>query len=199
MRSTLLYRKMQGPVSLRLPTPTDPPLEGEPMTRDYEIQRQREAYAAFVQGMMDDGSWDVPGDMMLPGPDGPLNKADLEQIWREHTFGLATRQQPAGGIVGNGGSGKGIDLKTCDIKTVNLSLDLYQIECHAQEYMRKLGITYEHATPQSIADCWWFWGCRNVPDPLPAALKILKVAPRDAIGYGLSKEDAKRLQAAGCT
>jgi hypothetical protein len=168
------------------------------MTRDYEIQRQREAYAAFVQGMMDDGSWDVPGDMMMPGPDGPLNKADLEQIWREHTFGLATRQQPAGGIVGNGSSGKGIDLKMCGVKTVNLSLDLYEVECHAQEYMRKLGITYEHATPQSIADCWWFWGCRNVPDPLPAALRILKVAPRDAIGYGLSKEDAKRLQAAGC-
>lgn len=64
--------------------------------------------------------------------------------------------------------------------------------------MRKLGITYEHATPQSIADCWWFWGCKNVPDPLPAALKTLKVTPREAIGYGLSKEDAKRLEAAGC-
>jgi hypothetical protein len=27
------------------------------------------------------------------------------------------------------------------------------------------------------------------------ALKILKVTPREAIGYGLSKEDAQRLEA----
>jgi hypothetical protein len=165
------------------------------MNRDYEIQRQREGYAAFVQGLKDDGAWDSIERMALPGPDGPLDKADLEQIWREHTFGLATRQQVSGGIVGNGSSGKGIDLKICSAKAVNLSLDLYQIECHAQEYMRSIGITYEHATPQSIADCWWFWSCSNVPDPLPAALKILKVTPRDAIGYGLSTEDAQRLEA----
>jgi len=165
------------------------------MTRDYEIKRQREAQAAFVQSMKDDGSWDATKDVMLPGPDGPLNKAGLEQIWREHTFDLATRQQCTGGIAGNGSFSKGIDLKTCGAKTVNLSLDLYQIECHAQEYMRDLGITYEHATPQSIADCWWFWNCSNVPDPLPAALDVLKITPREAIGYGLTKEDSKRLEA----
>ena len=77
---------------------------------------------------------------------------------------------------------------------INLSLDLYQIECHAQEYMRNLGITYELATPQSIADCWWFWNCKNVPDPLPAALRVLKIAPQEAVGYGLSKEMAKQLE-----
>lgn len=77
---------------------------------------------------------------------------------------------------------------------INLSLDLYQIECHAQEYMRKLGITYELATPQSIADCWWFWNCKDVPDPLPAALRVLKIAPREAVGYGLSSEMAKQLE-----
>lgn len=60
--------------------------------------------------------------------------------------------------------------------------------------MRKLGITYEHATPQSMGDCWWFWNCKNVPNPLPAALEVLKVAPREAIGYGLSKEKAKQLE-----
>ena len=80
------------------------------MNRDYEIKRQREAQAAFVQGLKDSGAWDAMDHMMLPGPDGPLNKADLEQIWREHTFGLAARQQSAGGIVGNGSSGKGISL-----------------------------------------------------------------------------------------
>lgn len=77
---------------------------------------------------------------------------------------------------------------------INLSLDLYQVKCHAQEYMRKLGITYELATPQSIADCWWFWNCKNVPDPLPGGLKILGVTPREAIGYGLNKEMAKQLE-----
>jgi hypothetical protein len=164
------------------------------MTRDYEIKRQREAYAAFVQGLKDSGAWDAIEHMMLPGPDGPLHKADLELIWREHAFGLVTRQQGPGGIVGNGSSGKGIELGACNAKRVNLSLDLYQIECHAQEYVRSLGITYDHATPQSIADCWWFWNCKNVPDPLPAALDLLKVTPRQAIGYGLTKEDAKRLE-----
>lgn len=76
----------------------------------------------------------------------------------------------------------------------NLSLDLYQIDCHAQEYMRKIGITYEHATPQSIADCWWFWNCTNVPETLPAALSALKITPSEAVGYGLSLADADRLE-----
>ena len=164
------------------------------MNRDYEIKRQREACAAFVQGLKDSGAWSAIEHMAYPGPNGPLSKADLELIWKEHTSGLATREQATGGIVGNG-STKGIDLKIYGSKSVNLNLDLYQIDCHAQEYMRSLGITYEQATPQSIADCWWFWNCRNVPDPLPAPLKILKVAPRDAIGYGLSRKDAQRLDA----
>jgi hypothetical protein len=77
------------------------------MNRDYEIKRQRKAQAAFVQGMKDDGSWDATEALGLPGPDGPLNKADLEQIWREHTFGFV--HQPAAGIVGNA-STKGISL-----------------------------------------------------------------------------------------
>ena len=165
------------------------------MNQDYEIKHRREAYAAFVQALKDSGAWNTMEHLALPGPDGPLHKADLELIWQEHTFGVATREQAVGGIVGNGSIGEALDLKTCGAKTVNLSLDLYQIECHAQKYMRSLGITYEHATPQSIADCWWFWNCSNVPNPLPAALAILKITPREAIGYGLTKEDAKRLEA----
>ena len=38
---------------------------------------------------------------------------------------------------------------------------------HPQEDMERLGITYQHATPQSIADQWWFWNCENLPDKLP--------------------------------
>jgi hypothetical protein len=66
------------------------------------------------------------------------------------------------------------------------------IDCHEnrhpQHVMTALGITYQHATPQSIADQWWFWNCENVPANLPAYLSPLKVKPHDAIGNGLSKE-----------
>ena len=43
---------------------------------------------------------------------------------------------------------------------------------HAQEVMKKLGITYTVAVPQSIADMWQFWGCENVPDNLHSFLKV---------------------------
>jgi hypothetical protein len=78
-------------------------------------------------------------------------------------------------------------------QATNLKLDLYKIDCHAQTYMKDLGITYDHATPQSIGDCWWFWNCRNVPDPMPPALSVLRCTPQEAIGYGLSKKDADRI------
>jgi len=64
---------------------------------------------------------------------------------------------------------------------------------HPQEVMRALGIAYQHATPQSIADAWWFWNCENVPPELPPYLRELKVKPLDAIGYGLSKEMAEAI------
>ncbi len=63
---------------------------------------------------------------------------------------------------------------------------------HPQEVMRALGITYEHATPQSIADQWWFWNCGNVPAELPMFLSPLTIKPHDAIGNGLSKEYADK-------
>lgn len=31
---------------------------------------------------------------------------------------------------------------------------------HAQTVMRKLGITYELAIPQSMGDQWWFFNCQ---------------------------------------
>lgn len=75
----------------------------------------------------------------------------------------------------------------------NLRLDLYGVAGHAEEIMRQLGITYRHATPQSFYDCWWFWNCENVPDKLPAYIEPLKLTPREAIGRGLSYEDAERI------
>lgn len=66
---------------------------------------------------------------------------------------------------------------------------------HAQTVMKELGITYQHATPQSMADSWWFWNCENVPAEMPKYLTELKVNPHDAIGYGLSKQLADDISA----
>ncbi len=65
---------------------------------------------------------------------------------------------------------------------------------HAQKVMDKLGITYQHATPQSMGDQWWFWNCENIPESLPAYLDSLDLDPMKCIGHGLSKEDAKKIR-----
>lgn len=65
---------------------------------------------------------------------------------------------------------------------------------HAQEVMRELGITYQRATPQSIADQWWFWNCENVPDDLPPFLSEMKNDPMQCIGFGLSQESAEAIR-----
>lgn len=72
-----------------------------------------------------------------------------------------------------------------------------QLDCnesrHAQVVMRELGITYEHAVPQSIADCWNFFNCSGNIDKLPEYLIEMKKGPQDYVGYGLSQELADRL------
>lgn len=79
-------------------------------------------------------------------------------------------------------------------KATHLRFNLYgSPDEHPQVVMKQLGITYQHATPQSIADQWWFWNCENIPDPLPVYITILDVNPFDAIGHGLSVEDALRI------
>jgi len=65
---------------------------------------------------------------------------------------------------------------------------------HPVFVMKRLGITYQHATPQSIADQWWFWNCENIPDPLPPYLEVADWNPMECIGYGLSKEDAETIR-----
>ena len=64
---------------------------------------------------------------------------------------------------------------------------------HPQQVMKELGITYQHATPQSMGDQWWFWNCQNVPEPLPDYITVLDIEPHDAIGWGLSKEMADEI------
>jgi hypothetical protein len=68
---------------------------------------------------------------------------------------------------------------------------------HAQLAMKALGITYQHATPQSMYDQWWFWNCENIPNPLPGWLSELTVQPMSAVGYGLTKEEALEIQNKG--
>jgi hypothetical protein len=65
---------------------------------------------------------------------------------------------------------------------------------HAQTVMKELGITYQHATPQSIADQWWFWNCDNIPKNLPKYLTELNLNPMDCIGNGLSEEEAEQIK-----
>lgn len=65
---------------------------------------------------------------------------------------------------------------------------------HPQDVMSELGITYQHATPQSISDQWWFWNCENIPDTLPGYLSELKADPMEMIGFGLSEEKAMQIR-----
>lgn len=61
---------------------------------------------------------------------------------------------------------------------------------HPQLIMDDLGIKWQHATPQSIADQWWFWNCENVPDILPEFITDLNLDPMKQIGWGLSEDKA---------
>lgn len=77
----------------------------------------------------------------------------------------------------------------------HLNLSMYDFTDHAQIAMKKLGITYQMAVPQSLYDSWWFFNCENVPDPLPEGITLLKREPHEYVGYGLSKEDADSIVA----
>jgi hypothetical protein len=65
---------------------------------------------------------------------------------------------------------------------------------HAQKAMKEMGITYQHATPQSIGEQWWFWNCENIPDELPLFLSILNLNPIDCVGWGLSQKNAEAIR-----
>jgi len=65
---------------------------------------------------------------------------------------------------------------------------------HAIVVMKELGITYQHRTPQTMGECWWFWNCENLPEKLPSYLTPLDLDPMECIGYGLSQEDAEKIR-----
>jgi len=77
----------------------------------------------------------------------------------------------------------------------HLIFDIRQAyECGAndqpEKVLKELGIKYQHSTPQSIGDQWWFWNCENTPEPLPSYLKFADLNLVEMIGCGLAKEQA---------
>jgi hypothetical protein len=73
-----------------------------------------------------------------------------------------------------------------------------QLDCgeqrHAQVVMRELGITYQHGTPQSLGDQYWFWNCENIPEKLPKFITELDIDPMEYIGFGLSEKEAEKIR-----
>ena len=65
---------------------------------------------------------------------------------------------------------------------------------HPQKVMKDLGISYQHSTPQSMGDQWWFWNCENIPENMPEYLSELKLDPMEQIGWGLNKETAETIR-----
>jgi hypothetical protein len=80
--------------------------------------------------------------------------------------------------------------------TLNFYTASYENENrHPLDIMKSLGITYQHKTPQSMGDCWWFWNCENIPDVLPSYIKELEIDdPLKYVGWGLSEEDALKIK-----
>ena len=65
---------------------------------------------------------------------------------------------------------------------MNLQLDIFgsvengEPHRHPQKIMEELGITYECAVPQSLADSWWFLNVGNVPPELPTYIRELELS-----------------------
>jgi len=79
--------------------------------------------------------------------------------------------------------------------TTHLRVSTYYNDEHPLQSMERLRITYQHATPQSMLDQWWFWNCENVPDQLPEYFSILECKdPLKMLGWGLSKENAEKIR-----
>ena len=80
--------------------------------------------------------------------------------------------------------------------TTHLALCLRTIKGeHPVKFMLRHGITYQHTTPQSITDEWWFWNCEGVPNTLPEGVRALKCDdPYKLIGWGLNEELAEMIK-----
>jgi hypothetical protein len=85
-----------------------------------------------------------------------------------------------------------------NMKHLNFDCMTATRECEEQRHpvdvIKALGITYQHSTPQSLGDCWWFWNCENVPEKLPEYLTILNVDPMEYIGWSLTNDMAEKIR-----
>lgn len=78
----------------------------------------------------------------------------------------------------------------------DLVVDIYGRSEHARDTMTRLGISYFHAVPQSVGDCWWFFNCRNIPDDLPENVKVRDFGDLNKlVGFGLGEDDVRRIYA----
>lgn len=77
------------------------------------------------------------------------------------------------------------------MRAVQLTVSLYDIDEHAQKFMKRIGAEYGLAVPQSISDCWQFYMCEYDPDTLPDFVDVRNdINPASRVGYGLSHENA---------
>jgi hypothetical protein len=66
---------------------------------------------------------------------------------------------------------------------------------HPQLTMKRHGITYQYAVPQTISSEWWFFNCENVPSPLPERITVLNCEdPYRLVGWGLDEEMAENIK-----
>ncbi|MEG1233593.1 MAG: hypothetical protein RSE18_07130 [Acinetobacter sp.] len=80
------------------------------------------------------------------------------------------------------------------MKRIDIVFDAYYAKEHPQKTLKDLGVTYEKAVPQSMGDCWWFFGVKNLPSELPSEIKIKDFGDLNKlIGWGLSKDDVDLL------
>lgn len=75
----------------------------------------------------------------------------------------------------------------------DLYVSMYGCPEHPQTVLLRLGIKYQHSTPQSMGDMWQFWNCLDVPDELPDYIQRKNYNPNEWIGYGLGKDDAENI------
>ena len=77
------------------------------------------------------------------------------------------------------------------MKSTMLIVSLYDIDEHAQLFMKRIGVSYGLSVPQSIADCWQFYMCEYEDGSLPSFVKVIdEKNPFDSVGFGLTKEKA---------
>ena len=91
-----------------------------------------------------------------------------------------------------------LNIRSVGRSHVRYSLICASLDCnenrHAQVVMKELKIKYQHATPQSVGDQWWFWNCENLPIKLPKYLTVLDVDPMECVGFGLDKKTAEAIR-----